>query len=102
MLALPYLEENSDVLEQMLSVETADRQSFDFITCCRDTLHFHSAECSYKQNLGIRALGLDGVCDGYGREYMTACTASTYDNSQFIIHNPFLFTTRGSTIFTQR
>ena len=80
MLALPYLEEYGDVLEQMLSVEAADRQALDFITRSRYTLHFHSAECTYKQNLSIRALRLDGVCNGYGREDVTTCAASAYDN----------------------
>ena len=81
MLTFPYLEEYSDIFEQMLSVEAADWQSFNFITCSRNTLHFHSAECSYKQNFSIRAFRLDGICDGYGREYMTTCAASAYDNS---------------------
>lgn len=34
-LALPYFEEYGDVLEQMLSVEAADRQALDLITRSR-------------------------------------------------------------------
>lgn len=68
----------------MLTVKPTDRQALDFIACVWHTLHFHSAQCTNKQNLSLRVFGLDGVGDRYCREDVTSRSAATYDNSKFI------------------
>ena len=80
-LTLPYLIEHLDVLQQVLAIETADRQSLDLITRSRNTLHLHSSDGTYKEDLRIRTHGFDSIGNGYCGEDVTSRAASTDNDS---------------------
>ena len=78
--AFPNLEKHGNILQQMLAVETANRQCLDRITGSRNTLHLHPPFGSDEQYLGFRMLRFDGIRNGHGREYMSARSSSAHDN----------------------
>ena len=85
-LTFPYLVQHLHVLQQVLPVEAAYRQSFDFISGSGNTLHLHAVFCTHEQDLCFRVLAFDGIGNGYSREDMSSCATSTDDNPQFLFH----------------
>ena len=75
----------------MFTVETANGQALDFVACGGHTLHLHTALGTYKQDFGIRAFLTYGIGNGYGRENMSARSATTYYDSQFFVHIATLY-----------
>ena len=76
-LALPNLIEHLHVLQQVLTVETLNRQAFDFVACGWHALHLHTSQRSYKQYFGIRVHCLDGIGNRHGREDVSTRAATT-------------------------
>ena len=85
-LALPYLEKHGNILEQVFPVESADRQSHDFVTGVGHALHFHSALGSYKEYFGCGLQLFYGIGNRNGREDVSSRAATADDNSQWIVH----------------
>ena len=80
-LALPYLVEHCDIAQQVLAVETANRQTLDVISCGGHALHLHASFCPYEENLGIGPFHLDGISNGDGREDVSPCASSADNDS---------------------
>ena len=60
-LALPNLQQHREVLQQVLPVEATNGQSFDLVSGCWHTLHFHATQCSHKQYFCLGTFGLNGI-----------------------------------------
>ena len=85
--ALPHFVGQRDVFQQIRTVETANRQSFDVVARRRYALHFHPSLGTDKQNFRLRLLFPDGIGNRDGRKNVAARSASADDDSQFLLHN---------------
>ena len=70
----------------MLTVEACHRQTDNLVTCCRHTLHLHTAFSTDKQDFTIGAQCFDGIGYAKSGEDVATCTTATDDHSKGLVH----------------